>query len=301
MVEHESEHGPERPLSPELVLVSPELRERALREERDEPPPARADDDTPPVAAPEPPAPSPPSPAPPRAEAAAAPVERRRTARALTVLALIALLLFSAGIAVGKLAFPGSTDQAPVTSRSASPSPPVTTRPPARTSSSVPTTTPRATSTARSPTAPRATAPRPPVTTASPARTSSSASTTTPARQPKPSTAPPPAGTPPSSTVRPTPNGGYVFSGGRFRLSGNGRTILSFVLRTTCAGSLTLPAIQVAADGTFTFSGKPREAPPGTTVHVTGRFTSPAAAHGTAQVERRTCHDPARPFAARLS
>jgi len=73
------------------------------------------------------------------------------------------------------------------------------------------------------------------------------------------------------------------------------------VLRTKCAGSLTLPAIQVAADGTFTFSGKPPEAPPGTTVHVTGRFTSPAAAHGTAQVERRTCHDPARPFAARLS
>ena len=132
MVEHEAEHEPERPLSPELVLVSPELRERALREERDEPPPARADDDTPPAAAPEPPAPSPRSTAPPRDEAAAGQVERRRTARAVAVLALIALLLFGAGIAVGKLAFPGSTDQSPVTSRSASPRPPVTTRPPAQ-------------------------------------------------------------------------------------------------------------------------------------------------------------------------
>ena len=258
------EREPERPLSPELVLVSPELRERALLEEGDAPFPPQADVDPPTASvAPEPQVPLPsPSAVPRRAETAAGPVERRLTVGAATAIALTALIVFGAGVAVGKLAFP--------------------------------------TPTARSPAAPRAASPRPSVTTAIP-RTASSASATLPAQQPRSSTAPARAKRLPSRTVRPIPNGGYVLSDGRFRLSGTGRRILDFTLRTTCSGPLTLPPIQVAASGTFTFSGKPPGALPGTTVRVTGRFVSPAAASGTTRVTRGTCRSPARPFAAHLS
>jgi hypothetical protein len=296
------EREPERPLSPELVLVSPDLRERALleEEERAAPVPPQADVEPPTASvapAPRVPVPSPPEP-PPRAEASAGPGGRRLTAGAATAIALIALIVFGAGVAIGKLAFPASTARSPVAPRAASPKPPVTASAP-RTSSSASTTLP-ATSTARSSAAPRAASPKPPVT-ASPPRTSSSAPTTPPVRQPRPSTTPPHAKTLPPRTLRPTPNGGYVFSGGTFRLSGTGRRILDFTLRTTCSGPLTLPPIQVAATGAFTFSGQPPGALPGTTVRVTGRFVSPVAARGTTRVTRRTCNGPARPFAAQLS
>jgi hypothetical protein len=294
------EREPERPLSPELVLVSPDLRERALlEEERAAPVPPQADVDPPTASvapAPRVQLPSPSAP-PPRAEASAGPGGRRLTAGAATAIALIALIVFGAGVAIGKLAFPSSTARSPVAPRVASPKPPVTASVP-RTSSSA-STTPPATSTARSSAAPRVASPKPPVTASVP-RTSS-APTTLPVRQPRPSTTPPPAKTLPPRTLRPTPNGGYVFSGGTFRLSGTGRRILDFTLRTTCSGPLTLPPIQVAATGTFTFSGKPPGALPGTTVRVTGRFVSPVAARGTTRVTRRTCHGPATPFAAQLS
>jgi hypothetical protein len=293
MVEREPE------LSPELVLVSPDLRERALLEERDGPVAAEADVDAPTAsAAPAPRVPSPPPPAAPPAGADAGRAERRPAAWAVTAIVVTALVLFGAGIAVGKLAFPTSTARSPAPPRAAAPRPTVTTSVPP-TSTRVSTPRP-ATSTARSQAAPRAAAPRPTVTTSVP-RTSSSASTTVPAQQPKPSTAPPRAKTLPAKTVRPIPNGGYVFSDGRFRLSGTGRRILDFVLRTTCSGSVTLPPIQVAGTGAFTFSGRPPGASPGTTVRVTGRFVSPAAVRGTARVTRGTCHDPARAFAAHLS
>jgi hypothetical protein len=293
MVEREPE------LSPELVLVSPDLRERALLEERDGPVAAEADVDAPTAsAAPAPRVPSPPPPAAPPAGADAGRAERRPAAWAVTAIVVTALVLFGAGIAVGKLAFPTSTARSPAPPRAAAPRPTVTTSVPP-TSTRVSTPRP-ATSTARSQAAPRAAAPRPTVTTSVPP-TSSSASTTVPAQQPKPSTAPPRAKTLPAKTVRPIPNGGYVFSDGRFRLSGTGRRILDFVLRTTCSGSVTLPPIQVAGTGAFTFSGRPPGASPGTTVRVTGRFVSPAAVRGTARVTRGTCHDPARAFAAHLS
>ncbi len=294
------EREPERPLSPELVLVSPELRERALLEEGDAPFPPQADVDPPTASvAPEPqvPLPSPPA-VPRRAETTAGPVERRLTVGAATAIALTALIVFGAGVAVGKLAFPTSTARSPAAPRAASPPPSVTAAVP-RTSSSASATLP-ATSTARSQAAPRTAFRRPPVTTAVP-RTASSASTTLPAQQPRSSTAPARAKRLPSRTVRPIPNGGYVLSDGRFRLSGTGRRILDFTLRTTCSGPLTLPPIQVAASGTFTFSGKPPGALPGTTVRVTGRFVSPDAASGTTRVTRGTCRSPARPFAAHLS
>jgi hypothetical protein len=293
MVEREPE------LSPELVLVSPDLRERALLEERDGPVAAEADVDAPTAsAAPAPRVPSPPPPAAPPAGADAGRAERRPAAWAVTAIVVTALVLFGAGIAVGKLAFPTSTARSPAPPRAAAPRPTVTTSVPP-TSTRVSTPRP-ATSPARSQAAPRAAAPRPTVTTSVPP-TSSSASTTVPAQQPKPSTAPPRAKTLPAKTVRPIPNGGYVFSDGRFRLSGTGRRILDFVLRTTCSGSVTLPPIQVAGTGAFTFSGRPPGASPGTTVRVTGRFVSPAAVRGTARVTRGTCHDPARAFAAHLS
>ncbi len=336
------EHEPERPLSPELVLVSPDLRERALLDELDSSFPEHADVDPPTASvepAPQAPAPqvpaAPPQAALPRTEAATPRVERRRlTAGALTAIALTALIVFGAGLAVGKLAFPGSSARSPAAPRDVSQPPPVTTavprtssrasttpppasttrsqtapravspRPPVttavpRTSSRASTTPPRASRT-RSQTAPRAVSPRPPVTTAAP-RTSSSATPTVPAKRPRPSTAPSPAKKLPSKGVRPIPNGGYVFSDGRFRLAGTGRRILDFTLQTACSGPLTLPQIQVAANGTFGFSGHPPGTLPGTSVRVTGRFVSPVAARGTTRVTRGTCRGPARPFAARLS
>ena len=300
------EHEPERPLSPELVLVSPDLRERALLDELDSSFPEHADVDPPTASvepAPQAPAPqvpaAPPQAALPRTEAATPRVERRRlTAGALTAIALTALIVFGAGLAVGKLAFPGSSARSPAAPRDVSQPPPVTTAVP-RTSSRASTTPPPA-STTRSQTAPRAVSPRPPVTTAAP-RTSSSATPTVPAKRPRPSTAPSPAKKLPSKGVRPIPNGGYVFSDGRFRLAGTGRRILDFTLQTACSGPLTLPQIQVAANGTFGFSGHPPGTLPGTSVRVTGRFVSPVAARGTTRVTRGTCRGPARPFAARLS
>lgn len=259
----------ERPLSPELVLVSPDLRERALLDEPDVPLPPEADFDPPqayvaPPTASVPPAPpvevpSPP-PVPPPAQAAG-PIARRLTAGTATAIALAALIVFGAGLAIGKFAFPTSTARSPAALRSAAPQAPVTVPVP---------------------------------------RTSSSASKTVPA-QPSKSSAAPPRAEKPSRTLRPIPNGGYIFSDGTLRISGTGRRILSFTLRTRCSGSVTLPPIEVAASGTFAYSGQPAGALPGTTVHVTGRFVSPVAARGTTRVTRGTCHDPARPFAARLS
>ena len=104
----------ERPLSPELVLVSPDLRERALLDEPDVPLPPEADFDPPqayvaPPTASVPPAPpvevpSPP-PVPPPAQAAG-PIARRLTAGTATAIALAALIVFGAGLAIGKFAFP---------------------------------------------------------------------------------------------------------------------------------------------------------------------------------------------------
>ena len=354
-----ADHELERPLSPELVLVSPDLRERALLDEPDVPLPPQADvdpleadvappqEDVAPPTASVPPAPPvpvpPPPPAPPPAQAAG-PVARRLTAGTATTIALAALIVFGAGLAVGKFAFPTSTARLPAALRSAAPQAPVTVTVPRASSSasttvaaepprssaaprsaspkprvtvSVPRTSssgsktvparparssaapPRAERPSRTSAAPRGASPQPPATLPLP-RTSSSASKTVPARPARSSAAPPRAETP-SRTLRPIPNGGYIFSEGTFRTSGTGRTIVSFTLRTGCSGPLTLPPIQVAAIGTFAYSGQPAGALPGTTVHVTGRFVSPAAARGTTRVTRGTCHDSARPFAARLS
>jgi hypothetical protein len=97
------------------------------------------------------------------------------------------------------------------------------------------------------------------------------------------------------------PHGGYVFAEGRFQVSGNGRTILYFVLTTSCAGTVTLPPIQVGPTGAFAYSGYPTASPPGTTVRLSGRFASPTEARGTAAVTRDTCRHPTTAFVAHLS
>ena len=58
------------------------------------------------------PLPSPPA-APSSGETAARPVERRLTVGAATAIAVTALIVFGAGVAIGKLAFPTSTDRSP--------------------------------------------------------------------------------------------------------------------------------------------------------------------------------------------
>ena len=121
------------------------------------------------------------------------------------------------------------------------------------------------------------------------------------ARQAKSPIAPTHPGTKAGRAVRPMPHGGYVFAEGRFQVSGNGRTIVDFVLTTSCAGELTLPPIQVGPTGAFAFLGYPTTPPPGTTVRLSGRFESLTEARGTVAVTRATCRDPTIAFVAHLS
>jgi hypothetical protein len=276
----------EQPLSPELVLVSPDLRERACAEEpepgtqpgtpTDVAPPAVVPLSPRPVAPPPSATPAaPPTPAMPAGapdallstQTTEARVEWRLTVGAATVLALSALLVFGAGVAVGQLAVPGSTTRSPATQRSAQG---------------------RQTASALMPVA---TVPAP--TTAPPAANARR-------QKAKPSAAATRARSQPSKTVLPA-NAGYAFFDGHFQLSSTGRAILGFTARTTCAGPLELPSIEVSPARTFGFSGHPAGSLPGTTVHLTGRFPSRAEARGTLQVTRNTCRAPATPFVAHLS
>ena len=209
----------ESPLSPELVLVSPDLRERALLDDRDAPLPAPADVDPPahvdPPPASVPPAPPAPLPSPPPVltpAQVAGPVERRPTARIAIAIALAALIVFGVGVAIGKLAFPTSTSGSPAALRSASPQPSVTVPVP-RTSSTASTTVPaRAAKSSAAPArakrpssasaAPRSASSQPSVTVPVP-RTSSTASTIVPARAAKSSAAPARAKRPSSASAAP--------------------------------------------------------------------------------------------------
>jgi hypothetical protein len=121
------------------------------------------------------------------------------------------------------------------------------------------------------------------------------------ARQAKSPIAPTHPGTKAGRAVRPIPHGGYVFAEGRFQVSGNGRTIVDFMLTTSCAGNVTLPPIQVRPTGKFAFLGYPTAPPPRTTVRLSGHFASPTEARGTAAVTRDTCRDPTTAFVAHLS
>ena len=121
------------------------------------------------------------------------------------------------------------------------------------------------------------------------------------ARQAKSPIAPTHPGTKAASAVRPIPRGGYVFAEGRFQVSRNGRTIVDFVLTTSCAGNVTLPPIQVGPTGAFDFVGYTTAPPPRTTVRLSGHFASPTEARGTAALTRDTCRDPTTAFVAHLS
>jgi hypothetical protein len=263
------------PLSPELVLVSPDLKARALVEDRiarprpylvpplEEIVPLQPEAASSPAdaALPEiPPVPLAP------VQASPPPPEWHLTVGAATLIALAAVAVFGIGLAVGRFAIASPTSESAPTSA-----------------------------------APRTAAPAPAATqTAAPAAPSVAA-TPVPAR-PKPSSPPTPSKRSAARTVHPVPNGGYVLpeQGGRFRLSSDGRTILDFTLATSC-GVLTLPPVDVATTGAFAFAGHPAGSPPGTTARVGGRFVSSAEARGTAQVSGPSCRGPAAAFVARLS
>jgi hypothetical protein len=263
------------PLSPELVLVSPDLKARALVEERiarprpylvlplDEIVPLQPDVATPQI------------PAPPLApvQASPPPPEWHLTVGAATLIVLAAVAVFGAGLAIGRFAIVSPP------SESATPS-------------AVPPTA------APAPTATQNAEPATPSVSATP----SVAATPVPAR-PKPSSPPTPAEGSAARPVYPVPNGGYILpkQRGRFRLSSDGRTIVDFTLATSCAGALTLPPIEVGTTGRFAFAGHPAASPSGATVRVEGRFVSSAEARGTAQVFGAGCRVPAAPFVARLS
>ncbi len=286
------------PLSPELVLVSPDLKARALVEERIArprpylvPPPeeivplqpeavsshAEASSETPLVAA--------------APVLASPPPEWHLTVGAATLIALAAILVFGIGLAVGRFAIASQTSESaptPVTPPTAAPAPAATQ--------------------AAAPAVPSVTAPpvppQPKHTSPPTAGDESTAHAVLPARLRRPIESTGGANSNPAAAgFRPVPAGGYVMPDGRgrFRVSSNGQTILDFVLATSCAGGLTLPPIEVGTTGTFAFAGHPGGSPSGTTARVKGRFVSSTEAHGTAQVSGPTCRLPATAFVARLS
>jgi hypothetical protein len=303
--------GPDRelPLSPELVLVAPELGEHALAKERNgrtspaaalapvlpagappAPPPAEAPPaDAAPADAPS--AEGPPdeaAPAPPTAaDIGPAPARWRLTVGGAVVILLGALAVLGGGFLVARSVLSGSST--PSVEPATRDAPPAETAPAATTQPS------------RAPRAPVVAAPKPqqraqprarpkPGPKSTPAPTPKPASSAARARAPKPTPA----------TVHPT-SGGYVLPGGRFQVSSNRRTIVGFTLATKCADQLTLPPIPIETTGAFTFAGHPAGAPSATTVRVRGTFTSPTEARGKTQVLGTTCSAPATSFVARLS
>ena len=228
------------------------------------PPPTAVRAEPPPPSMPaEPPPPIPPAlpPRPLSTQTTAARVEWRLTVGTATVLALSALLIFGAGVAVGQLAVPST---APLSAASLSSS------------------------------QGRTTAPAP-----SPAVAAVRTHEVGPA--PQPSAARPHAGKRLATPVRPISGAGYVFAGGRFQVSPDGRMVVRFTARTTCAGGVVLPSVEISQDGTFAFSGHPAGSSPGTTVRLTGRFGSPVEARATLHAARGTCHEAATPFVAHVS
>ena len=310
----------EQPLSPELVLVSPDLRERvaSVEPDIDAPPPAdvaplqEAPLPATPVRPPDPPAapttpdpssarppdvsvpppdpvtPAAPPPVPPSTQTTSARVEWRLTVGAATILALSALLVFGAGVAVGQLALPVSKTQSPAAGD-------VTRGLPEAAPVSAPIT-----AAAPVPPVPRATSPRPLV--PSGAVPSSSGKTHTQAEPPKlPAVQARPVKQQPGA-VRPVPNSGYAFFDGSFQLTADGRKIKGFTLRTTaCSGELVVPSVDVSPSGAFAFSGHPPGSLPGTIIRLKGRFVSRTDAKGTSQVTRGACNATATPFVAHLS
>jgi hypothetical protein len=287
------------PLSPELVLVSPDLKARALVEERIARPrpylvpplneivPLQPDVATPQI------------PAPPLApvQATPPPPEWHLTVGAATLIVLAAVAVFGAGLAIGRFAI-----VAPA-SESATPSalPPTASPAPAATQNAVP-ARPRVAATPSVAATPVPARPKP----SSPPRPTegSAAPAVLPARLRHPIQGTDRANSNPvAAGFHPVPNGGYVLPNqrGHFRLSSDGRTIMDFTLATSCAGALTLPPIEVGTTGTFAFAGHPAASPSGATVRVEGRFVSSAEARGTAQVSGAGCRVPAAPFVARLS
>ena len=322
------DHELEQPLSPELVLVSPDLRERACSAEPDAQHGSRADvapAAVPPAPAPAEPAPAPasepphlevpaepPRPAPPplpelplSTQTTAARVEWRLTVGAATVLALTALLIFGAGVAVGQLVVPPSAPRSASSLPSSGDHPttpaPIPAAAPGGEAGILPSTALETLPTPGAVTAPSPRASAPPPTVSTPAVRPATAPK--PAVTPQHMSAPAPArgGTRPAKTVRPIPDAGYVFVDGWFQLSPDGRAIVRFTATTTCAGRLVLPSIRVSPTGTFAYSGHPAGTAPGTTVRLNGRFASRIEARGTVRTASATCRDTTTPFVAHLS
>lgn len=262
------------PLSPELVLVSPELREQALRIEQAVParwettralPPARPSTSSPP-------------------EGQLSPAGRGRIdlRRRVGYGALAAVVVFSAGIAVSRVASLGSAAPTPTTSARAGGF--KTTGPPAA-----------------------ATEPAPSHGVVANKRTRSSATLSAKRGQLQPSASVAPttsttrAGAAKPAAVRAIPLAGYVLGAGSFRTAADASRILGFSLRTRCGGALTLPSIQIDAFGAFAFSGHPAGSLPKTSIRVVGRFVSPREARGTIATSRPGCRGAPTAFVARLS
>jgi hypothetical protein len=126
--------------------------------------------------------------------------------------------------------------------------------------------------------------------------------------RPKPAAARAHTAKPTSKTVRAIPNGGYVLPDGHFRVTGDARMIVDFILSSRCASSLALPPIRIGGTGAFAFvgnlTGSPWDiapSPSATAVRIKGRFLSSREARGTTQVSHGGCRDAKTSFVARLS
>lgn len=227
----------------------------------------------------------------------------RLTVGGAAAIAVSALVVFGVGIAVSHFAFPSSRARSFGSTLAQTPTTTTPARTPVqrtRTAEIVPRETSKSRGTIRKAAQqPRGASDQAPV--ATPAPQEPTAAAPAQARQAKSPIAPVHPGTKAVRAVRPIPRGGYAFAEGRFQVSGDGRTIVDFVLTTSCAGNVTLPPIQVGPTGAFAFLGYSTAPPPRTTVRLSGHFASPTEARGTAAVTRDTCRDPTTAFVAHLS
>lgn len=125
-----------------------------------------------------------------------------------------------------------------------------------------------------------------------------SAATLKPGRDGTASVKPPREPLPP----RPAGGGGYIFGAGHFRVSTDSRKLTNLHLQTTCAAGDFELVLAILPDGTFRFAG-PAATGTGTAVILAleGRFVSASRAVGTLQLRSPGCRTKRFGFSARLS
>jgi hypothetical protein len=95
---------------------------------------------------------------------------------------------------------------------------------------------------------------------------------------------------------------GYVFGdGGRFHLASNARSVVGMTLTLRCGGTATIPPLPLTSRLSFTFDGLVRSTAGPVTLSLDGRFVTAAAAEIAVQERGGSCGAGTRHFSAHLS